>query len=114
MEKNGRIIEVRSREGGLLFSILINEKPVQLPEESKERPTGKTDDKSKNNDGTMTDAQQRFLFRLLAEQGKEGEEAHQHLKTKIFQVNSLKEVTKSEASQAIERLLSEQKGGTGK
>ena len=61
----------------------------------------------------MTDAQKRYLFRILADQGKEGEEAHEYLKSH-FQVKSLKEVTKLEASQAIERLLAESKGGAGK
>jgi len=56
--------------------------------------------------GSMTEAQKRFLFRLLADQGIEGEEAHTRLKT-FFQVASLKEVRKQEASQGIERLLDE-------
>jgi hypothetical protein len=54
----------------------------------------------------MTEAQKRFLFRLLADQGMEGEEAHIRLKA-FFQVASLKEVTKQEASQGIERILDE-------
>ena len=61
----------------------------------------------------MSDAQKRYLFRLLADQGKDGEEAHEYLK-KLFGVSSLKEVTKLEASQMIERFLAEQKGGPGK
>jgi len=58
----------------------------------------------------MTDAQKRHLFRILAEHGIEGGEAHHKLKD-IFQVDSLKEVTKLEASKMIERLLEEIKGG---
>ena len=57
----------------------------------------------------MTDSQKRLLFRILADQGIEGDKAHQHLKS-IFQVNSLKEVTKLEASRGIEKLLSDAKG----
>lgn len=115
MEKNGRIIELRNRDGGLILSFLITERSLQeMPKETKERPTEKSEEKSRNQDAFMTDAQKRYLFRILAEQGKEGEEAHEYLKNKIFQVNSLKEVTKLEASQAIERLLAESKGGVGK
>ncbi len=111
MEKNGRIIELRDNGGGLIFSFLIVEKSLQdVPKEVKEGPPEKGEEKPRNQDTFMTDAQKRYLFRLLAEQGKEGEEAHEYL-NKIFQVNSLKEVTKLEASQAIERLLQGSKGG---
>lgn len=58
----------------------------------------------------MTDAQKRLLFRLLANQGLEGDKAHEHLK-ELFQVKSLKEVTKLEASRGIEKLLDQAKGG---
>ena len=51
----------------------------------------------------MTDAQKRYLFRILAEYGIEGDEAHDKLKD-IFQVDSLKEITKLEASKMIEHL----------
>lgn len=118
MQNDGKIIEIRDRNGGLILSFLMVEKPLQeTPKEQKnsQGQTGpKADDKPLNHEALMTDAQKRYLFRLLADQGKEGEEAHEHLKNKIFQVSSLKEVTKLEASQAIERLLSEQKGGAGK
>ncbi|MCL4540326.1 MAG: hypothetical protein M1378_12160 [Bacteroidetes bacterium] len=52
----------------------------------------------------MTDSQKRFLFRIMVERGKTGEEAHEHLKG-LFKVKSLKDVTKLEASQLIEALL---------
>jgi hypothetical protein len=111
MEKEARLIELRDRSGGLIFSIIIVEKTYKdIPDEAKDNPPEKGGEKPKNQDVLMTDAQKRYLFRILADQGKEGEEAHDHLK-KMFQVNSLKEVTKLEASQAIERLLAEQKGG---
>ena len=58
----------------------------------------------------MTAAQKRFLFRLMVGQGVEGEKAHQQLMD-LFQVDSLKDVTKYEASMMIERLLEESKGG---
>lgn len=112
MEKEARLVEIRDRSGGLIFSIIIIEKTFKdISDEKKESPPEKVDEKPKNQDTLMTEAQKRYLFRILADQGKEGEEAHEYLK-KIFQVNSLKEVTRLEASQAIERLLS--KGGVEK
>jgi len=111
MEKEAKIIEVRDRNGGVIVSFLITEKSLQ--EAPKEAANNPSVPKEKGNplaqDAFMTDAQKRYLFRILADQGKEGEEAHEHLK-KLFQVTSLKEVTKLEASQAIDRLLSG-KGG---
>jgi hypothetical protein len=116
MEKNGRIIELRDRNGGLILSFLITEKSLNEPPKNiKNNPSDpKRNENPLAQDALMTDAQKRFLFRILSDQGKEGEEAHEYLKNKIFQVNSLEEVTKLEASQAIERLLAEQKGGAGK
>jgi hypothetical protein len=52
----------------------------------------------------MTEGQRRYLFRLLASQGFQGEAAHEHLK-KVFLVESLTDVGKSEAAQMIDRLL---------
>jgi hypothetical protein len=63
-------------------------------------------EKSQSTSGdSMTDSQKRFLFRIMAERGKTGEEAHEHLKG-LFKAKSLKDVTKLEASQMIETLLS--------
>lgn len=113
MERGARLIELRDRSGGLIFSIVIVEKTFKdISDEGKANPSEKGEEKPKNQDALMSDAQKRYLFRILADQGKEGDEAHEYLK-KIFSVNSLKEVTKLEASQAIERLLAEQKGGVG-
>lgn len=113
MEKEGRVIEVRDRNGGLILSFLVLEKPLQnIPKETKNNQLSpKSNENPLAQDAFMTDAQKRYLFRILADQGKEGEEAHDYLK-KLFQVNSLKEVTKLEASQGIERLLAG-KGGVG-
>jgi hypothetical protein len=58
----------------------------------------------------MTAPQKRYLFRILADRGIEGDEALQHLKD-LFQVDSLREITKLQASKMIERLLEEAKGG---
>jgi hypothetical protein len=58
----------------------------------------------------MTSPQKRYLFRLLADQGMEGDSAYQYLKDH-FQVNSLSEITKLEASKVIDRLVTEAQGG---
>jgi hypothetical protein len=112
MEKESKVVEIRDRNGGLILSFLVVEKTFQEP--PKEVKDNEAKPKENENplaqDAFMTDAQKKYLFRILADQGKEGEEAYDHLK-KMFQVNSLKEVTKLEASQAIDRLLSESKGG---
>jgi len=47
---------------------------------------------------------------LRRERGIEGDKAYERLK-ELFQVDTLKEVTKLEASRGIESLLSEGKGG---
>ena len=115
MEKESKVVEVRDRNGGLILSFLITEKSFsEPPKEIKNDPSDpKRNENPAAQDAFMTDAQKRYLFRILADQGKEGEEAHDYLK-KLFQVNSLKELTKLEASQAIERLLAESKGGVGR
>ena len=98
----------QKRPGPTASSPTVNERRVEAQEGG---PTGgaKASADSREN-GSMTDAQRRFLFRLLADQGIEGEKAHEHLK-KFFQVRSLREVPKLEASQGIERLLHEARGG---
>ena len=57
----------------------------------------------------MTEAQRRYLFRILAEQGIEGDAAFEKLKS-IFDVNALKQVSKRDASRVIEQLLEDQGG----
>jgi hypothetical protein len=52
----------------------------------------------------MTDAQKRYLLRLLAERGIEGDEAYDYLK-KTFGVDYLSDVGKLEASRVIDQLL---------
>jgi len=52
----------------------------------------------------MTDAQRRYLFRLLAGQGLEADAAHEHL-LEQFRVDSLGRVTKAAATRLIESIL---------
>jgi hypothetical protein len=96
--------------------LYLYEKEIVL-EDNQEAPAEKPEakkDKPKNGNGdepAMTDAQKRYLFRILAERGIDGDKAYSRLK-EIFQVDALKEITKMEASRAIERLLSEGKGAS--
>ena len=57
----------------------------------------------KDGDG-ITDAQKRYLFRILADQGLEGDAALAHL-TQRLGVEVLNNATKREASALIEELL---------
>lgn len=118
MEKKARYIELRTTEGKPIVSFYLFEKEVALDDKSdassgKKQETRKEKDQqgnNQNNDALMTDAQKRYLFRILAEQGIEGDKAHERLK-KLFDVDALKDITKFEASRMIERLLEETKGG---
>lgn len=56
------------------------------------------------NGALMTEAQRRYLFRILAGQGIDSEAAHEFLK-EHFGVSSLAQVTKAQATAAIDELL---------
>ncbi len=112
-------LEVRSPGGELLFVLVLN--GLELSPQRGKRAAVPTNGSGKPspepNNGAraaepMTDAQKRYLFRILADQDIEGDDASEHLKN-LFQVESLKEVTKQEASRAIEQLLEKSKGGKG-
>jgi hypothetical protein len=53
----------------------------------------------------ITEGQRRYLFRILASQGMNGDVAQEHLK-QLFGVESLASATKSDAASLIDRLLS--------
>ena len=136
MPRQATYIEIRSSNGSLLFTVTIFDKEIAADgasgtttdklashdaprngkPEAPARPQsgGKEqqphDGKGRGDEPLMTDAQKKYIFRLLAEQDIEGEQAHEHVK-KTLQVESLKEVTKLEASQFIEQLLGQGKGG---
>jgi urease accessory protein UreH len=102
MAKKTTCIEVRTAEGKHIFSLYLYEKEVaqDASQGSRNAQAGS----NSNNTAPMTDAQKRYLFRILAEQGLEGDKAHQHLKEQ-FGVDSLQDVSKFEASRMIESLL---------
>lgn len=115
MEENRRQFEIRTPDGIPLFTFIVTEKPVAPggdPSSNSKKPAPKEDktpSKGQNGEAPMTESQKRYLFRILADQGIEGEKAFDHL-TRLFRVTSLKDVTKAEASRMIERLLEETKG----
>jgi len=57
-----------------------------------------------NGNDPMTEAQRRYLFRILAGQGIQGEAAHEYLKDQLG-VDELAQVTKTDATAMIDRLL---------
>ena len=106
--------EIRSQEGEVLYSIWLNPNGVaglngqNFGKENPEGQGGPENQDSDQNKGhqPMTDAQKRYLFRLLADRGIEGEAAYTHLK-QTFAVDSIKKITKFDASRAIDRMVNE-------
>ena len=60
----------------------------------------------------MSEAQRRYLFRIMAGQGLHKEGAEEHLKD-LFQVDSLSAVTKIAATKMIDDLLKAAAPGNG-
>jgi hypothetical protein len=115
MIRTEKRFDVVSPKGEVLVSFRITESEVPASNNG----NGSTRNNSKppktnmqHNGDTMTDAQKKFLFRICADQGIEGEEAHTKLK-ELFGVESLKDVSKFDASKMIESMLAETKGGNG-
>jgi len=114
METKERLIEVRTADGKPILNLRLIDREV-IPDNRQDVPSaqstqgkGQTNQagSASANQSLMTDAQKRYLFRILAEKGMEADKAHQHLK-ELFGVDSLQEVSKAEASRMIERLLEE-------
>ncbi len=116
MKAKVKCIELRTIDGKVLFILHLYEKEMDLegyPEAPADKPESKKEtpkNVGQGREAMMTDAQKRFLFRILAERGLEGDKAYDRLK-ELFQVDTLKEVTKMEASRAIESLLGQGNGG---
>jgi hypothetical protein len=117
MEKRGSFVNVKTKDGRILLS-LFPAKDIILEgrldnvfqrTESGEKKGGNGGNGSGNGE-LMTYPQKRYLFRILAQQGVEGNKVQEHL-LKLFQADSMKDVTKQEASRMIERLLKEAEGG---
>ena len=122
MDKQGRYLKVKTRDGRVLMSLFLNlgqgivlegqldeRKAKQDPPRNGGNGNGGNGHSASNGE-LMTYPQKRFLWRILAQQGIEGNKVQEHL-LKLFQADSLNEVTKVEASRMIERLLKETEGG---
>lgn len=111
MEQNSRkCVNVKTKEGKVIVSLYLEPGQGYVLETGVEQAKGgKAKDEKSGNGSSMTHPQKRLLFRLLADQGIEGDKAHEHLK-KLFQVTSLGDVSKMEASKMIEHLLKKAKG----
>ena len=114
--QTAKCFEVYAANGTLIFRVYLSERELptddRKPEPVTEQSGSPEKDKGKADGEPMTSAQKRFLFRIMATQGIEGEKAHDELK-KRFQVRTLKDIKKLEASKMIEHLLAEGKGGNG-
>ncbi len=113
MGEKARRIELRTGEGEVILSLYLVEQEASQENNPTSESTveqGKKGKEPPSNDSVMTEAQRRYLFRILADHGIQGEVAHQELKNS-FRVNALSEVGKFEASKMIERLLGEGMGG---
>ena len=117
MDKQGRYLKVKTQDGRVLMSLFLNlgqgiVLEGQLDDRKQEAPrnggNGNGNGHAVCNGELMTYPQKRFLWRILSQQGIEGNKVQEHL-LKLFQVETLKEVTKVEASRMIERLLKEAK-----
>lgn len=116
MKDKSRRLELRTADGKVILVLYLYEEiAVEDQPKAKESPKPDAGTVKPQNSGSskenppMTDAQKRYLFRIMAEKGFENDQAYSKLK-ELFQVDSLREVTKLEASKMIERLLEEAKG----
>ncbi len=122
MEKRGSFVNVKTKDGRVLLSLFPAKDIVlegRLDNVFRQETTGEKKGGNGNGNGgnghsdtgeVMTYPQKRYLFRILAQQGVEGNKVQEHL-LKLFQADSMKDVTKQEASRMIERLLKEAEGG---
>ena len=111
--QQAKSIEVYTPNGILLFKAVLTDIAISLhtKSESRSEHSSKSEVKGngKSNGEAVTDPQKRLLFRLMATNYHlEGDQAFEKLK-ELFQANSLKEVSKFEASKMIERLLEEER-----
>ena len=114
MQHKPRTLEIQTPDGQVILKVVITEQD-DSGKESPENPAAKAPERREpaggDSDGElMSGAQKRYLFRLLALGGIEGDKAYEELK-RLFQVSTLVEVSKRDASTAIEKLLANNKGG---
>lgn len=111
MNQTAKCIELRTPDGKILADLRIYDISVVEKENGNGAPKPEAARNGANGNGDiMTEAQQRKLFRMLAEKGISGEKALAHLK-EAFKVKVLKEVTKRDASAMIDQLVKEASNG---
>lgn len=93
MNRKIRKIELMTNDGRMIFSFLLGEREVGMGNSNDEEPT-------------MTEAQEKYMLKLLAERGITGDEAKERL-LKLFNVDSLKKVPKLRACVMIKDMLKE-------
>jgi hypothetical protein len=113
MNRNAKCIDVRTADGKLMFSLHLYDEEVAAATTGGSAGQATQADPQTHRTGNdqkgvlaMTEAQKRYLFRILAEHGFEGDDAHRRLKER-FGVEALTDVSKREASSMIEQLLEE-------
>ncbi len=112
-----KYLDICNVDGELLVTLLVRMRDEKaqtqtLPQKSSDGEHGGNGQGKGNGIEKMTEAQQRKLFRQLAEKGIQGDIAHEELR-KRFRVNDLGDVSKQEASRMIEQLLQEAKVQNG-
>jgi len=68
--------------------------------------------RSNGQEGPMSEAQRRYLFRLLAGKGYQGQDAEEYLHTEL-EVRNLNHVSRKQASELIDQLLASAPGNGG-
>ncbi len=115
MNRNAKCIDVRTADGKPILSLRVYDEEAAGSGNTAASGNHAEDHKNRNANGSpngskdstaMTEAQKRYLFRILADRGLEGDDAHRHLKER-FGANTLADVSKREASSMIEQLLEE-------
>lgn len=126
MEQQGRYVNVRAADGKVLLSLYFDAgSGIVLESRLDGRTGGQREERgnggngkghgnggTSNNGSSMTYPQKRLLFRLMAQEGFEGVLAEKEL-LRLFEADTLKDVSKTDASRMIERLLKEAKEGGG-
>ncbi len=109
MRRSGKCVEVRSADGNLMFRLHVYDEDPSGSSSNNAASGGEQRNTNGNNSAgpaAMTEAQKRYLFRILADRGCEGDNALRKLKER-FGVENLTDVSKREASSFIEQLLEE-------
>ncbi len=112
-----RCFEILTPDGHVVLTVRVVNGSVATeakePDVTKRSTTPATERGTQRSEGeSMTNAQKRYLFRLMAVRGFEGDKAHEELKRRL-RVRSLSDVTKLDASRLIEHLVDEGGGGNG-